>query len=61
VDAQTVRALDSVREMGSELQSSDRPKQVYRDKPIAVATDALTKIGAHLERKIWITIKNEIS
>lgn len=57
VDRQTVRALDSVREMGSDLQSSDRPIEVYRDKPIALAADTLKKIGVHLERKVWITAK----
>jgi hypothetical protein len=57
IDRKTVAALDSVREMGAELQSSDTPKQVYRDKPIALAADTLKKIGEHLDRKVWITAK----
>lgn len=55
VDRSIVAALDSTREMGSQLQRSVKPEDVYRDKPIASTAKTLARIGEHLNRKVWVT------
>lgn len=54
IDRSVVNALESSRRMASELQTSDRPERVYRDRPIAATARTLIRIGAHLERKVWV-------
>jgi len=59
VDRSLAKLLDSIREMGAELQSTARPESVYRDKPIVLTAKTLTEVGEYLDRRVWISANLE--
>lgn len=61
IDRSVLDALESSRQMGSALQTSDRPERVYRDRPMAATGKTLIKIGEHLNRRVWVRDSLDLS
>lgn len=49
-----VRDIERLRTMAGNLQHSDKPERVYKDKPIVSAQQTLAELGRHLERRVWV-------
>lgn len=61
IDRSVLNALESSREMGTALQTSNRPERVYRDRPMAATAKTLVEIGEHLNRPVWVQKSLEAS
>ncbi len=49
-----VRDIERLRTLAGKLQRSDKPENVYKDKPIVSAQRTLAELGQHLERRVWV-------
>ncbi len=61
IDRSVLNALESSREMGTALQTSDRPERVYRNRPVAATGKTLVKIGEQLNRPVWVRERLELN
>lgn len=53
-DRKLLKTLESMRDMASQLRTTDRPERIYQDKPIDNARRSLVELGRYLDRRVWI-------
>lgn len=49
-----VHSLEKLRDLADRLRDGDKPADVFKDKPIALALRTLEDLGQFMDRKIWI-------
>lgn len=50
-----VSSLDSIRDMANELQESQTPERVFKDKPVVKAANTLKIVGEQIDRQVRVS------